>query len=284
MVLVSLLYCSFSYTETITGQTTNAAASSTQWLMKDVLPQYTGLIVNSVSYRYTAIKVPEDAMVVNVQNLNAQGDGYIFRSRDDWTGLRGNTITKTVPVDNIPIQYWGPGEIAVEGKGQVANPNVIYGFRYDTCSAAVITDPKCPNYKPFVPEIKYDDPLNDEYLKKSLERPLPPKETDEEIERRNKLLERGNDLQKKNSLVAKTVQNSLLTAEAISLANALEALNRIPNINGYYKAIPGGTYQEPIRYVDKSLPDNRAGRRLNFSQEQLHNQMKDMQYEKVKEH
>lgn len=282
MVLVLLLYCSFSYTETITGQTSNAAVNGTQWVMKDILPQYTGLTVNSVSYRYTAVKVPEDAMVVNVQNLNAQGNGYIFRSRDDWTGLRGNTITKTIPVDGIPIQYWGPGEIAVEGKGEVVNPNVIYGFRYDTCFG-VTTDPKCPGYKPKIPEINYYDPLNDEYVRKSLERPVPPKETEEEIERRNKLLERGNDLQKKNNLVAKTIQNSLLTAEAISLANALEALNNIPNINSYYKAIPGGTYQDVIRYVDKSLPDNRAGRRLNFSQEQLHNQMKDMQYEKIKE-
>lgn len=276
MVLASLLYSSYCYTETIAGQTANAAASGLQWTMRDILPQYSGLVVNSVSYRYTAVKQPEDPLQITVQNLNAQGSGYIFRSRDDWTGLRGNTITKTLSVDSIPLQNWGAGEIAVEGRGQVQNPSVIYGFRYDPCSATPVTDPKCPGYKPPVPEISYNDPLSDEYVKKSIDKTLPPRETEEEAERRSRLLEKGSEAQKRSAAITKTIQNSLLTAEAQSLASALESLNNIPSL--YYKALPGGTYQEPVKYVDKPLPDNRAGRRLNYSQQQLHNQMTDMQY------
>lgn len=275
-MLVSLLYCSYSYTETLTGQTTNAAASGLQWTMTNILPQYSGLIVNSVSYRYTAVKEPQDPFLVNVQNLNAQGNGYIFKSTDNWTGLRGNTITKTVGLEGIPLQYWGNGEIATEGRGLVQNPSVTYGFRYDPCSSTPIVDPKCPGYKAPVPEIFYSDPLNDEYVKKSLDRTLPQRETEEEAERRNRLMEKGTETQKRSSAAIKAVQNSLLTAEAQSLASALESLNNIPSL--YYKAIPGGTYQEPVKYVDKPLPDNRAGRRLNFSQQQLHNKMTDMQY------
>lgn len=75
--------------------------------MTNVLPQQLGLTVNSVIYRYTTEKNTEDDMLVHVQNENLLGNGYIFRSTDDWSGLPGNTINKTVPVGAIGIDYWG---------------------------------------------------------------------------------------------------------------------------------------------------------------------------------
>jgi len=276
-VLVLLLFCSYSYCETITGQTTNAANNRVNWVMTDVLPQYTGLTVNAVNYRYTTVKLASDPMVVNVQNINAQGSGYIFRSRDDWTGLPGNTITKTVPVDNIPIQYWGNGEIKVEGKGEVQNPYVLYSYRYDTCMGVVVTDPKCPNYKPSIPEVKYSDPLNDEYVQKSLEKKLI-LETEEEAIRNKRLLDREQQIEKRKELVIKTIQHSLITAEAAAQAAAFESLNNLPSFALYSRAIPGGVYPETIKYVDKVLPDNRNGLRLSRSQEGLHNKLVDIQY------
>ena len=79
VVLVLWLFCSYSYCEIISGQTTNAAGNGLTWVMTNVLPQHTGLTVNTVNYRYTTVKQTADTMVVNVQNLNAQGNGYIFR-------------------------------------------------------------------------------------------------------------------------------------------------------------------------------------------------------------
>ena len=281
--LVLLLYYSYSYCETISGTTTNAAKDGLSWTMNNVLPQYTGLTVNAVKYTYTAIKVPSDPLVVNIQNSNAQGTGYIFRNRDDWTGLPGNSITKTVPVESIPIQYWGPGEIKLEGKGEVLNPYVLYSYKYDTCFQNT-TDPRCPGYKPIIPNINYSDPLDDEFVKKSLERKTT-LETEEERERNARLLKKEQQEEKKKSnIVAKTIQNSLITAEAAAQAAAFESLNNIPSFALYSKTIPGGVYQETIKYVDKILPDSRNGLRLNLSQERLHTRLIDLQYDtKIKD-
>lgn len=278
MALVLLVYYSYCYTEVINGTTQNAANNGLNWTMTNVLPEYTGLVVNTVNYRYTAVKLTADPLVVNVQNLNAQGNGYIFRSRDDWTGLPGNTITKTVPVDNIPIQYWGAGEIRTEGKGEVKNPSVLYGYRYDTCFGSVVTDPKCPNYKPNIPEVKVTEQPEDEFVKKSLENKTV-LESEEERERNNRMFRKEQqDTKKKSDLVNKTIQNSLVTAEAAAQLAAFESLNNIPSFALYSKALPGGVYQEPLKYVDKTLPDSRNRLRLNLSQERLHNKMTDLQY------
>lgn len=280
--VVFLLSCSYSYSEIIVGQTPNASTTGLSWVMTNILPQQTGLTVNAVNYRYTTVKLTSDPMVVNVQNLNAQGNGYIFRSRDDWTGLPGNTITKTIPVENVPIQYWGNGEIKVEGRGEVINPYVIYSYRYDTCMASVVTDPRCPNYKPIVPEVSYSDPLNDEYVQKALEKKLV-LENEEETSRNRRLLGNEKSIDKRKELVAKTIQHSLITAEAAAQAASFEALNNIPGYSLYSRALPGGVYQETIKYVSKQLPDNRNGLRMNLSQQGLHNRLVDLQYgDKIK--
>ena len=275
-----LLFCSYSYSEIVIGQTPSTATSnSLSWTMNNVLPQYTGLVVTAVSYKYTTIKEPSDSLLVNVQNLNAKGTGYIFRSQDDWSGRPGNTITRTIPTDDIPIQYWGNGEIKTEGKGQVTNPYVLYSYRYDTCFGNVVTDPKCPNYKPPVPEVKYTDPLEDEYVKKSLEKKVS-LESEEESERNSRLLKKEQQTDKKKAaLVAKTIQNSLLTAEAAAQAAAFESLNNPPSFALYSKTMPGGVYPETIKYVDKVLPDSKNSLRLNRSQEQLHIRLTDLQYD-----
>lgn len=277
MALVLLASCFYCYSETVNGTTQNAAQNGLSWTMNNVLPQYTGLTVNAVKYTYTAVKEPSDPMVVSVQNSNAQTTGYIFRSHDDWTGLPGNSITKTVPTDNIPIQYWGNGEINVEGRGQVINPYVIYSYRYDTCFNNT-TDPRCPGYKPIIPDIKYSDPLDDEFVKKSLERKTA-LETEEERKRNSRLLKKEQQEEKKKStIVAKTIQNSLITAEAAAQSAAFESLNNIPSFALYSKALPGGVYQETIKYVDKGLPDSKNRLRLNLSQERLHNSLTGLQY------
>lgn len=244
--------------------------------MTNVLPQHTGLTVNTVNYRYTTVKQTDDPMVVNVQNLNAQGNGYIFRSRDDWTGLPGNTITKTIPVESTPIQYWGAGEIQVEGKGSVINPYVLYSYRYDTCAATVVTDPKCPNYKPSIPEVKYTDPLNDEFVQKSMEKKTF-LETEEEAYRNRRLLEKEQQGERRK-VIDKTIQNALVTAEAAAQAAAFESLNNLPSFATYTKALPGGVYPETLKYVSKALPDNRNGLRLNLTQQGLHTKLMDLQY------
>lgn len=277
MVLVCLVSCSYCYTETITGRTNNAAANGFQWSMTELLPQFTGLTVNSVNYTYTAVKSVSDPFVVNVQNLNATGNGYTFRSRDDWSGLAGNTITKSIALNSIPIQNWGRGEIITEGLGQVTNPLVRYGFTYDTCNTKPITDPRCPGYRPNIPDISITDPLDDEFIKRTLGTKYVPNESEEEQKLRA-LLKPEPQVAKKAIITNKVIQNALLTTEAAANAAAFEALNNIPNISSYNKELYGGIYPDTLKYVSKALQDSVNVRRLNMSQQQLHNKLTDMQY------
>lgn len=241
--------------------------------MTNILPKYTGLSVNAVSYQYTTTKRAEDPFVVSVENLRASGSGYVFRSVDDWTGLRGNTITKTVPVADISATEWGRGQITTTGVGQVVDYSVFYNFSYDTCSAAVVTDPACPNYKP--PSSGYsvgEDP----YVTASYQL-KPYNYLDEEENAKKQVLdESGSKASKRQN--PNNSRNLLLTAQALGLARSLEALNNIPNFASYSTQIPGGVYNDVLRYPDKKLPDSSNSRRLSASQERLHTKLTEEQY------
>lgn len=186
-----MLACSsYSYSEEIFGTTQNAAAGGLNWVMTNVLPQQAGLTVNSVIYRYTAVKDPATGMIVYVQNENAQAPGYVFREKDDWSGIPGNTINKVVPVGNIPGELWGDGSIEVEGEGSVINAQVAYGFQYDPCFDPQ-TSPDCPGYKdPFlvgVMEPEIVDPLDNDLIQDELDRKANLRDEDQEDRDRKRM-------------------------------------------------------------------------------------------------
>lgn len=270
--LALLACCSYSYSEVVRGQTADATAGGLNWTMTNILPKYTGLSVTSVNYQYTAKKQPQDPFVVTVQNLSASGEGYVFRSQDDWTGLPGNTITKTVPVNNIPGKQWGLGEITTQGAGEVVDYSLFYNYTYDTCSSAVVVDPGCPNYKSSALFSYSEDEFvfNSYQVKKHTSDPV-----EEENSRKFVL---ANSSTKAKSKSTNTAKNALLTAQALGLAQSFEALNNLPGLVAYSQQIPGGVYKDVLQYADKKLPDSSNSRRLNMSQERLHNQLVDLQY------
>lgn len=247
--------------------------------MTNVLPQNTGLSVHGVIYTYTVSKKPEDSFTVSVQNQNALGSGFIFRSTDDWTGLPGNTIAKSVPVNNIPFKSWGNGEIATTGFGTVKNSVVIYNYKIDTCAATPVTDQKCPNYIPpkiDTPSIPTDT-STEEFIKEVMANKTK-QETDEE-KKQKELKQVAEDKRNKIQQIAnKAIQNTLLTAEAVAQADALFAMNNIKGFETYSFTIPGGTYKDAVRLQDAKLPDNIRALRGNLSQQHLHNKMVDEQY------
>lgn len=276
VVLALLLCCCYSYCETINSKSNNAAATANTWLMDNVLPQYTGLVVNTVSYGYTAVKNTNDPFQVSVQNYSASGTGFIFRSVDDWSGRPGNTITKTVPTGGVSLNQWGRGEIATTGTGRVDNPYVLYGYTYDTCKLDPVTDKTCPNYRP--PNMF---PLEDtsDVVAFAQRTELKRIREQEELDEMFLNLTKGSTEARKRSVAQHvTVQNALLTAEALAQAAAFTALNNIPNFSSYSKQIPGGVYQDSLKYTDKVLPDNRSARRLSGAQESLHNAILESQY------
>lgn len=279
-----LLACSsYSYSEEIVyGTTQNAASDALTWVMTNVLPQQAGLTVNSVIYRYTAVKDPATGMIVYVQNENAQGPGYIFRSKDDWSGLPGNTINKVVPVNNIPKELWGRGSIDVEGQGFVTNASVVYGYQYDPCFDPQ-SSPECPGYKdPFVmdlldPEIV--DPLDDDLLQAELDRKAAMIDEDQE-ERDRKNSKKDDEKEEKESLeqMLGIVNNTLLAAEAAAQAAELLAMNFIPAT--YYVALPDTKYEETIVLKDAKLPQNDRAKRLGLAQQLLHEELVNSQYDR----
>lgn len=253
--------------------------------MTQVLPQQTGLQVNGVFYKYTTIKNTQDDMIVNVQNENARGTGYIFRESDDWSGRPGNTITKNVPVPLIDIGFWGDGSIEVEGKGSVENPEVIYSYQYDPCNDPQ-SNPRCPGYKePFsmdLIEVDVYDPLDDEMIQDELDRKANMKSQKEEEDRRARLkiakeAEEGERELLETLLGIEGNQNDY-TSEQRLLHNSLMALKNIPS--SYQYSIDGGTYTDAVVLKDKKLPENRSALKMNLKQDINHEKLVNLQYAK----
>ena len=247
--------------------------------MSQVLPDAAGLSVNGVVYQYTAVKETEDGMIVYVQNENAEGDGYIFREVDDWSGLPGETINKLVAVNNIPITAWGNGSIEIEGKGSVEDPNVIYTYKIDPCYDAQ-ADPSCPGYVPPIetPEIEpieIYDALNDQAVLEATE------ETDPELYDRDKKRQRDSEENAENPLEAAlaAIDNALTLAADVSQEAMMADMARIDTFTPYYQAsIAGGVYQETVSLPKTDIPDNKAALRNNLAQQILHEKMIQSQY------
>ena len=253
--------------------------------MQNILPGITGLTVDGVIYQYTAVKNERDPMTVTIQNRNAQGVGYVFRNQDDWTGLRGNRIVKLVPVDNIPGNRWGDGEIAIGGRGSVVDTSVSYKYRYDTC-VNPLSSPSCPGYAEAMlkslslKDVEFNDPLTEEMRRNATENKavcLPgqsPCITSVNVRPETERSRKDNDERRRS------VTNSLLSLKDTQLASQFEKLNDIPGFNLYSVSIPGGVYKDVLRYPDKILPDNRRARSIGIAQERLHDAMVNSQYER----
>jgi len=274
----------YSYSDPFTyGTTGNAAADSLSWGMGTLVPSSPGLSINGVIYRYTAVKNPDDSMLVHIQNKDASGNGYIFRETDDWSGLPGLTINKLVSVNNVPIGRWGDGSIEVEGIGQVVDPTVIYTYRVDECFSPQ-SNPTCPGYvsptafvNVAVTASPYD-PMTDEAVLGALDATdsslYEDDEDDESIE--NEKLNATKDKFERGMAAA---QNALTLANGFTQAKLISAMNMSVNMNPYYATtIRGGTYKETTQLIDSELPDHPRGLRNGLAQQLLHEQMVSAQY------
>ena len=265
-----------SYSEEVYGTTNNAAQFGLNWVMTNILPEYAGLEVNGLVYQYTAVKDPETDMIVYVQNEYADGNGYIFRNADDWSGLPGNTISKAFSLPNLPATLWGPGSIEVDGEGEVVDPSVTYSYKYDTCFDPQ-SDPSCPGYEePIeVPEIEIYDPLQDELIQAEMERKnkLQQEEEEQERQRRQREWAVSNALEE---LLSDGDNPGLIDPLAEAMALALTSRTLPTN---YYNLLEGGEYLETIVLNGGDIQDNVKARRSNLAQQLLHQQMVDSQYE-----
>lgn len=286
MALCLASWASYCYSEPFTyGVTGNAAAGGLSWAMGPILPAQGGLDINGVSYRYTTVKDPSAPLTVAVSNEDVRG-GYIFREVDDWSGLPGNTITKTVRVDNIPGVYWGAGSIETQGEGSVVNASVTYSYRIDECFNPQAS-PTCDGYIQPQSEARVEfelvsiyefelgsiyNALEDEAVvlvseEEPVEYDSEEADVKDEDGDREKRLERA--LASSESALAMLVPQQAM----------LDMINAQTNINAYYAAnISGGVYPETVTLTDADLPDNKRGLRNNLAQQRLHDKMVEMQY------
>lgn len=251
--------------------------------MQNVLPSITGLTVDGVIYQYTAVKKESDSMGVSVQNKDTAGTGYVFKSEYDWTGLRGNTITKVIPIDNIPGNRWGDGEIAVTGNGSIRDASVFYKYRYDTC-VNPLSSPSCPGYAEAMlkslalKDVEVTDPLTEEMRRNAIENKAVCLSNQLQCLTTDAKLEEEKSRKAKEDERRKSVTNSLLSLKDTQLSTQLELMNNIPGFQLYSISIPGGAYKETLRYPDKILPDNRRGRSIGLAQERSHESMVNSQF------
>jgi hypothetical protein len=224
-------------------------------------------------------------MIVNVQNENALGTGYIFRETDDWTGKAGGVeIRKVVPVANIPREYWGTGSIDVQGTGTVTDASVVYSYRVDPCYDPQF-DPNCPGYKPYIPDIDiidvadlYDATAGDSDISTTDVDYKSEEELSEE-EKKKRQEEEDKDSKERLEKALAAIDNSALFANAFDASKMLDQINSSVNMNPYYAAyIAGGEYNDSIELDGGNLPDNKNGRKYDLSSQKLHTEMVDMQY------
>jgi hypothetical protein len=260
-----------SYSEYLFGYSNNAASGGNTWGMSSSVlgvPTVEGVDINGVIYQYTAVKDRPDPYTVSIQNENADGNGYIFKSTDDWTGRSGATINKFVPVPYSPVGQWGDGEIATTGIGNVTDATVVYTFRRDP---SLVQQPEIPD----LPTYDIYDALSDSYVNAALEpTDLSLIEGDDEEK-----ADKGEDEDKERLETALAASENALTIGVGMSQNALlQAMNTATNLNGYYAAsLQGGNYRETTVLIDKNIPDNKRAFR-SMSQQKLHTDMVNQQY------
>ncbi len=249
--------------------------------MVNIMPDVVGLDVTGVYYRYTIGKDQAADAMVHVQNENALGAGYIFRQTDDWSGIAGNTITKGVPVSNIPLEYWGVGSIEVEGAGSISDASVIYAYRVDQCSNPQ-SSPSCEGYEPPTPTATVTgtetyDALDDEAYR------IATQKTDQEYQEEQKTSDdKGDDKERKARLERGLAasKNALALANGISQDAIIASMGYSADMSVYYSAeLDGGSYADAPMLVDGKIPENRRGLRNGLAQQVLHEQMIDLQYQ-----
>lgn len=250
--------------------------------MTNILPQYTGLTVTAISYRYTTIKEVSDPMLVHIRNYSLSGNDYVFQSTDNWSYLPGNTITKTIPAD-ISYTLLGNGELTVEGRGTVANASVGYTYTYDLCNTDPMYSPTCPGYavamtKKSEEAVSYELASKETYTIAQTKLPSYYNEDESVLKKDRQLDDEEQRRRKRRGLQAAT--NALTEAYSLSQEAVIAAMNFVPQFQTYYSVtLVGGTYADVPGYAVTQLPENKKALRVGLAQQTLHKKMVESQYQ-----
>lgn len=267
------------------GSTGNAFNYGNPWVMDSVLPDPSGTSINNVFYTYTPQKETAADFEVDIGNYNADGSGYVWKETDNWDGAPGGiAIIKNVPLPYIHRSQFGDGFLNTRGEGTVENATVIYTYKVDPCYNPQF-DPACPGFiPPKVEEIDlstlYD--ANDEVQVAETDTDVYEEDDEKELteeEKKEKEEKEKERSKRRLEQALSAVDNSALFAESFAQGQMLQSMNNAVNVNTYLnKAIDGGSYKETVKIDGGKLPDNKKGRRMNYTTQKLHEEMIDMQY------
>lgn len=257
------------------------------WVMRNILPDQAGLTVGGITYSYDVFKNPQDDFKVHNEIDDLSGNN-LFRETDDWSGLPGNSIQKSVTINDLPIHVLGDGRIRTEGEGQISDPNVSYLYTYDPCFDPMSL-PTCDGYH----DALYDfllangllddeeiyDPLSDDNVLSVLEAKVE-KEDEEEDEEEKEEEEEETEESLEDMLSISDEANSI--ADAAAQQTMLQALAQVQKLDTYaQKVIDGGVYKEVVSLKDKKISDNKnVALRMGLASDRRHEEMVSSQYNK----
>lgn len=274
-------YSGYCYSEVIVGITNNAAADSFKWDMSDVLPPQAGLTIGNVFYRYSVQKNVEDDFIVTIRNQNPLDETYTFSETDDWSGMTGTTLIKSVPTADIPREYWGTGEIHTEGDGTVFDPSIRYAYKFDPCYEP-LTSPECPGYEQaqyqwLLDNGMFDAPLvEDPYYNDEVQNVL---NTEVELEEDELIKDDNADSQQEDKRRQLASDNAKMI-DYTKQNMLFEQLSLLPRFDVYYTvSIAGGVYEDVLKLEDKQLPDNKRAFG-SLARDEQHREMVRSQYDR----
>lgn len=239
----------------------DATQFGTTWAMDQVIDSQ-NVSINSVVYKYTAIKPTESDLTVSVYNEG------VFRETDDWSGLPSGSIVKYVPLPVTPISEFGQGGIDVVGDGEVVSTSVRYNYRIESI---LETANNSIEYVPIInTDIDLYNVLEDDAV--SSEQADPEYSDEEEGD------DKESDTDRRREAL-RAADAAIGNAMAISQDLVMQAMVAATDMTSYYAvAIQGGVYDDNIQLLDTNLPDSKQGLRNGLAQQILHTKMVDAQY------
>ena len=283
--MVACLPYSYCLSDVVNSNTSNAASQAHKWVMRNILPDQTGLTIQGVFHRYKITKDASTNSKVHITNKDNNSEGYIYHHVDNWDQLPGRTKINFDPIASSLGTRWGEGEIKVVGDGTLSDVTILYQYRFDPCFIP-LSDPTCPDFKTALYQYLLDndllnqnpdvnDPYYDEWLKLQQEQQAEAKEL-EAIEVEKKEEEEKEELNMEIALsVAGAAEKIADPSKQMNMMQELAASGKLVLYANL--TIDGGTYQDTVQLEDNKIADNYRVLR-NLAQDSNHKNMVLLQY------
>jgi len=240
---------------------------------------------------------------------------YDYTQFQGWTTHEGY---ETFPDQFLDPAFFGNMTISAEGNDagywaghwgpefDTSQSSLILTYSSNPCYNNPLYDPACSGYAEAIAqlileqqelaitsipeqEIFYEEPIQnitsnessmgmENTQSQSQSNSSPDQDNTEEKETKGKKLkEAAKKIAAK--LQEQIVESENMTEQQLAQAEMLAMINYVPAFDLYKMTLAGGTYPDVVFYPTTTVPDSPNGKRNNFAQQLLHQQMVDMQYE-----